>query len=97
MIDLIDQKVMEYAELGIEVPDFVTVSPDVFIKAFNEAQRHIVSSPGVYQSMNGISIFRLWTSVGLMEIKRDVFLPTNTIIVGDNLLLTIFTKLGVIK
>jgi hypothetical protein len=87
-IEKIEDKALEYAKLGLDEPDIVFVSRNIYSDLLLENQQHH-SKPIIGQIT--ISIV---TTVAELRVKVRNEWPNDNIVVGDHPIITILQKLG---
>lgn len=87
----IEYAACRYYESGLECPDFVFVSADIYNDLLKEAMQ--MPNPYAFQG-RGFTTFSVWTSVGQLTVKVCSSWPDDSIIIGDHPIFTILQKLG---
>ena len=85
----IDQKASEYIKSGLECPDFVHLSPDVYSLLMHEMNNSRLSSHST-----GLRTLSVYTSAGQLNVVVARNLNPGSIIVGDNAIVVMMLKLG---
>jgi len=87
-VERIQEQALKYQEVGLECPDFVFLSSDVYTTLEQEARQWATR-------VSGFSVIKVYTSVGELTVKKSSSLPIDTIVVGNHPI-TILTKLGIV-
>lgn len=85
----IEKKALQYVESGLEHPDFVFVSSDVYAdmrKELHDYAAHVTPA--------GKNVITIWTSSGHLHVTICPSWPAESIVVGNHPLLPILNKLG---
>jgi len=92
IIDDIDQKANEYYKSGLDCPDFVHLSPDVYSTFLKEMQP--TNYTGMSGSPSGIRTCEVYVSTGILKVNVGRNLKPGSIIIGDNPIIDMMIKLG---
>ena len=92
VLSKIESKAYTYAQSGLECPNFVHVSPDVYTDMVKESQNHGISPS--YGPNYGVFTISVLTNFGQLYVKVCNTWPPNSIVVGNHPLITILNKLG---
>lgn len=90
VIQKIEEKALKYVESGLECPDFVFLSANLY----SDLLKEMYSLSSSYPTPSRVTYVHLWTSVAKLNVKACSSWPNNSIIIGDHPILTVLQKLG---